>query len=74
MLTNALKLDLKHLENLQRITFYHIFDNIKKTLSYCVLSYFQKLWKTLSYSVYHILYDKNCTLSYFFNMIKKIKI
>ena len=30
MLTNALRLHFKHLENLHRITFYHIFDNFKK--------------------------------------------
>ena len=30
MLTNALRLYCKHVENLYRIKFYHIYDNIKK--------------------------------------------
>ena len=42
MLTNALRLHFKRLENLHRITDYHIFDNIEKLYHIAFYHIFKK--------------------------------
>ena len=57
------------IKNLYHIAFYHIWSS-----QFLYHISFYHILKTLSYSFYHIKYDKNSSLSYFLKYDKKHKI